>query len=508
MPFRAGLSRDHVFLLPPQVDDWIPAGHVARVIDEAVELLDFSAIEGRFHHRGAGAPAYHPKMLLKLLIYGYLTHRFSSRKMSAACRDDLAMMWLAQLEHPKHSTIAEFRQQHLAEIPGWMAQVVLLCVELGMVGFRLGALDGSKIQADASKHKAMSYQRLQELIPTLEAEIAQLVAQHADADRQEDGPSALPTAPLDRLRDRLARIQQAKADLEARWAAEHPTAETPPPKEQINFTDPDSHIMVTKTQGVQQAYNGQLVVDADEGVIVATSLSAHPNDLRELTPTLDAMDATADRQFQQLTADAGYFSADNITDTTARDIDAYIAAGPDQWRTVAGHKVFGKGQFTYDPTADVYRCPADHRLTHRGHRTESVGGGEKRPVEVYKSDRATCGACPLKADCLTPKQTVKTITRGPDDSIRDAMKAKVRTVEGDAIYRARKGIVEPAFGIIKETLGFRQFSLRGISKVTGEWGLVALAYNVRKIGQKLQRMAQATGAIWTIQRLRAAQAAQ
>ena len=222
MRFRAGLSRDHVFLLPPRVDEWLPAGHWARGVDEAVELLDLSKIEASFHSTGAGAPAYPPKMLLKLVIYGYLTQRFSSRKISAACRDDLAMLWLARMEQPKHSAIADFRQRHVTEIPGWMAQVVLLCVDLGMVGFRLGAIDGSKFQADASKHKAMSYQRMQEAIPALEAEIAQLVAAHGEADQQKGSPPA-----------------------------DHPDAETPPSTAQLNFTDAESHIMVTKAQGVR-----------------------------------------------------------------------------------------------------------------------------------------------------------------------------------------------------------------------------------------------------------------
>ena len=509
MQFRGGLPRNHVFLLPPQVDEWLPAGHMARIVDEAVELMDLSQAEATFHQTGAGAPAYPPKTLLKLLTYGYLTQRFSSRRMSTACREDLAMMWLARLEQPKHSAIADFRKRHVEDIPGWMAQIVLLCADLGMVGFRLGAIDGSKLQADASKHKAMSYERMQEAIPALEAEIAQLMRAHAVADDQEVSPPAVPADRLARLRERLARIQQAKADLEARWASEHPDALAPPDKVQWNFTDPESHIMVTKTRGVQQAYNSQIAVDAAEGVIVATTCSAHPNDIQELIPTLEAVpESTGGRQFEQITADAGYFSADNVEAAEAHQVDAYIAAGADQWHTVAGQQRFGRGQFTFDPAANAYRCPASKRLSHHGERKESVGGGGTRIVDIYRSNRATCGACPLKDQCLTPKQSVKTIKRGADDGLRDAMKAKVRSENGDAIYRTRKGVVEPAFGTIKETLGFRQFSLRGLTKVTGEWMLICLSYNIRKIYQKLQKLITQTGGVWTIARLRAAQAAQ
>jgi transposase len=496
-------------LLPPRVDEWIPAGHVARVVNEAVDLMDLSDLEATFHTTGAGAPAYHPKMLLKLLSYGYLTQRFSSRRISQACREDLAMMWLAQLEQPKHSAVADFRKRHVDALPGWLAQIVLLCADLGMVGFRLGAIDGSKLQADASKHKALSYQRMQEVLPALEAEIATLVAAHGVADQQETAPPAVSADRLGRLRERLAHIQQAQADLEARWAAEHPEAPTPPAKAQWNFTDPDSHIMVTKTRGVQQAYNGQIAVDAQEGVIVGASLSAHPNDLQELIPTLEAVaNATGGRQFAQLTADAGYFSADNVAAVDAQHIDAYIAAGPDEWRTSGGQTRFGKGQFTYDADTNTYRCPAMQVLPWYRTRKESVGGGEERIVDVYRADRATCRACSLRDQCLPPKQARKTVTRGPDDGLRDAMKAKVRSESGDALYRTRKGQVEPAFGIIKETLGFRQFSLRGQTNVTGEWAFVCMAYNLRKIGHKIRRIADETGEVFTIAGLRAARAAQ
>ena len=510
MQFRAQMSRNHEFLLPPRVDEWIAPGHMARVIDEAIDLMDLAEEEAAFHTTGAGAPAYPPKLLLKLLTYGYLTQRFSSRRISAACREDLAMLWLARMAQPKHSVVAEFRKRHVEAIPGWMAQIVLLCMDLGMVGLRLGAIDGSKIKSDASKHKAMSYGRMQQVIPELEAEISKLVAAHGVADDQDGGVEVVPPDRLERLAERLAHIQQAKSDLEARWTEAHPEDPAPPDQAQWNFTDPESHIMVTKNQGVQQAYNGQIAVDAAEGVILGATISDHSNDMQELIPTLEAVvDMTGGSQFAQVTADAGYFSVDNIRALDADPrIEGYLAAGPDQWRKVDGHTLFGKGQFHYDAEADAYQCPAGEMLPWRRTRTESVGGGESRTVAVYQGDRATCGACPLKDQCLTPKQSKKTITRGPDDEVRDAMKAKVRTPEGDAIYRTRKGQVEPAFGIIKETLGFRQFSLRGRTKVTGEWALVCLTYNLRKIGRKIQRIAQKTGEVCTISGLRTANGAQ
>ena len=501
MRFRTGWDPDQPLLLPPRPDEWLSPGHLARVVSEAVDAWDLSTAEAAFHSRGPGASAYPPKLLLKLLLYGYLPQRFSSRRISEACREDLAFLWLSRLTQPKHSTIAAFRQQHSADLPGWMAQVVCLCMDLGMVGFRLGAVDGTKIHSDASKHKAMSYQRMKEVIPQLKKELAHWVAAH-ETDAVPPAPE-LPADHVERVQERLARIQQAKADLEARWVLDHPDDPEPEAKAQINFTDPESAIMVTKNQGVQQAYNAQIVVDAQEGVIVGTALSAHPHDVREFEPALEAVEATTGRPFAQVTADAGYFSADNVTAANAQQVDAYIAAGSDQWRTVKGHKLFGKGQFVYDAETNTYQCPAHQELPYRGDRTESIGGGQKRHVAVYRGERATCGACPLKDQCTASKNKAKQLTRGADDAIRDAMKAKVRTPEGDAVYRQRQGIVEPAIGILKETRGFRQFSMRGMEKVTGEWTLLILAFNIRKIARKLTRLAEETGKYWTLMHLRA-----
>ncbi len=250
MKFRTGVPRNEPLTLPAVVDDWIGPDHLVRVIERVVDALDLSQVEAKFHDQGAGAPAYAPKLLVKLLTYGYLTHRFSSRRISQATQEDLGFIWLARMEQPKHSVIAAFRQDHVDHIPGWLAQVILLCIDEGMVGWKLGALDGTKIHADASKHKAMSYGRMTKAIAELEAELQQIVAAHGAADHE------------DRAREKLAAIRQAQADLKAKWAQDHPTDAELPESAQINFTDPESHIMVTKTQGLQQAYNAQIVVDA------------------------------------------------------------------------------------------------------------------------------------------------------------------------------------------------------------------------------------------------------
>jgi len=360
--FRVGVPLDQPLALPALVDDWIGPDHLARVVDQVVDAWDLSDVEAAFHDQGPGAPAYPPKLLLKLFAYGYLTHRFSSRRISLACREDLGVMWLARLEQPKHSVISTFRQQHVDELPEWLAQVVLLGVEAGMVGWKLGAVDGTKIHADASKHQAMSHGRMTTVIPQLEEELKKLVAAHGAADEALPADPTVTAGPADhegRIRERLAAIRQAQADLKTQWAKDHPMDAEPPDGAQINFTDPESHIMVTKNQGVQQAYNGQIVVDAQDGIIVAAVVSAHPNDMEELGPAMEAVEATAGHTFEQTVVDAGYFSASNVQTLEDLGTDGYLAAGSDDWRTLKGQKLFGKGQFRYGPEADTFRCPGD-----------------------------------------------------------------------------------------------------------------------------------------------------
>jgi transposase len=521
MKVRAGRRPDQDWLLPPRMDEWIPPGHLARVVDATVARLDLRAVHARYHQAGAGAPPYDPALLLRVLIYGYLTQRLSSRKMARACEEDLPMLWLARGERPRHSVLAAFRAQCAAEIPGWMAQVVLLATELGLVGWQLGAVDGSKIHADASKHQAMSYQRMQEVVPKLKAEIAALVAAHGAADVA-DGAAPPPVPPdrLARLETRLAKIQAAMAALEATAAAAaadppapvapDPATATPSPTPtpspspsptpapgstpaptpspapgaQYNFTDPESAIMVTKTQGVQQAYNTQILVDATAGLIVGLAVSAHAADTTELGAVLDS--TVAGRVPAQVLADAGYGAAANLRDLAARHIDAYVAVGaagdpPGQDERVR------KAHFTYDAATDRYHCPQDQALEYHRTRTASRGGGRYEAVRVYRSAAATCAACPLAAQCLTKGRRTRTVERGPDDPVREAMAAKVRTPAGAALYRQRKGIVEPVFGILKEVLGFRQFSRRGLAAVTSEFTLLALAYNIKVLARGTPR---------------------
>jgi transposase len=425
----------------------IPVNHLARFVVDMVAQLDLSAIYKRYGVRGGEAIA--PEALLALIFYGYSTGRFSSRKIERATYEDLGFRFVAGGLHPDHDTIANFRKTFLPELEGLFVQILLLAQLSGVLKVGNLSLDGSKIHADASKSKAVSYGRLKELETTLREEVVRLFEMGEQADQ---GDMELPEGLViqDEIafrRERLENLAQAKAVLEARakeryeaekaeydaklkereakarkrhqkprGKAPKPPEEGPNDKDQYNFTDPDSRIMKNSTNnGYDQHYNAQVAVTQDSMLIVATSLSNHPNDKQEAEPTLDAL-PTELGQPDGVAMDNGYFSASNIEATEERGIEPYIATGREAY----------------------YQCVED-----------LLGNLPDKPAS--------------------------------DASPKEKMAYKLATDIGKEIYRLRKCTVEPVIGIIKEILGFRQFSLRGLKNVTGEWRLVCLAFNLKRI---------------------------
>jgi len=425
----------------------IPANHLARFVVDMVAQLDLSAIYKRYGVRGGEAIA--PEALLALIFYGYSTGRFSSRKIERATYEDLGFRFVAGGLHPDHDTIANFRKTFLPELEGLFVQILLLAQLSGVLKVGNLSLDGSKIHADASKSKAVSYGRLKELETTLREEVARLFEMGEQADQ---GDVELPEGLVlqDEIafrRERLENLAKAKAVLDARakerYEAEKaeydaklkereakarkrhqkprgkepkPPEEGPSDKDQYNFTDPDSRIMKNSTDsGYDQHYNAQVAVTQNSMFIVATSLSNHPNDKQEAEPTLNAFPAELG-QPESVAMDNGYFSASNIKATEDRGIKPYIATG---------------------------------REAH------------------YKRVEDLLGNLPDEPPA--------------DASPKEKMAYKLATEIGKEIYRLRKCTVEPVIGIIKEILGFRQFSLRGLKNVAGEWCLVCLAFNLKRM---------------------------
>jgi len=431
-------SLDQALLLPPSVHDFVPAGHLSRfVVALVTEELDLSAILASYKGE-KGQPPYHPAMMVALLLYAYAVGIYSSRRIAKACIERVDFMAIVALDAPDFRTTSEFRRRHLVALSALFVQVLKLCEQAGLVKLGHVALDGTKINANASKHKAMSYERMKKREPELQAEVDGWLKAAEAADAAEDAAfgvdrrgDEMPDWVADK-QARLAKIRQAKAELEAeakaKAAAEQaarekkngdklrpgrkavPPSDVPEPKAQRNFTDPDSRILKTK-DGYIQGYNAQAAVDAQEQIIVAHTLSNNGNDQAQLAPLLDATKANLGRNPDEVSADAGYCSAANLRTLIRRRIKGYIATGRQK------------------------------------HGTKSATG--KRSV---------------KPGSLLARMNIR-LKRGGHRSR----------------YRLRKQVVEPVFGQIKQARGFRQFLLRGIDKVKAEWAMICTAHNLRKL---------------------------
>ena len=445
---------DQLFLMPPALREWLPEGHLALFISDVVDTLDLTPIFAVYEDGdGRGQPPYHPAMMVKLLVYAYCTGKPSSRQIERATQEQVPYRVLAANQHPDHDSLAAFRQRHLPALAGLFTQVLQLCQRAGLVSLGHVALDGTKVKANASKHKAMSYARMGEAEQKLEQEVAALLTQAERVDAAEDAQygkgrrgDELP-AELARRESRLRKLREAKAALEQeakaraaqaaaaartklaereRQAAEtgqkpkgrppqipDPAQAVPDPKAQRNFTDPDSRIMKDgATKGFEQAYNAQAAVDSRAQIIVAAAVTQEANDTQQLVPLLTQVAANLGQQPTKASADAGYFSEANVTAEQMQGIDLYVT-----------------------PDRQKHGAPA------------APGSGPAPP-----------GA-----------------------TVREQMRHKLQTAEGQAVYQRRKAIVEPVFGQIKEGRGFRRFSFRGKAKVTAEWLLICLTHNLLKL---------------------------
>ncbi|MEO7271574.1 MAG: IS1182 family transposase [Vicinamibacterales bacterium] len=410
-------------LLPPSLRDWLPEGHLAFFVSDLIDQLDLSGITAGYEEEARGYPPYHPVMMTKLLVYAYCVGVFSSRKMQRRLVEDIAFRVLAAGNAPDFRTIADFRKRHLLALQGLFEQVLRVAGVAGAARVGRVAVDGTKIKANASKHKAMSYDRLPEKQRQLREEVRQLLAQAEAADAADDatfGPDQrgdeLP-AELQRRESRLARIREAtralkaRAQAEAAAAGEAPETATPKPKSQYNFTDPESRIMKSP-DGFVQAYNAQVAVDTWQ-LIVGQAVTQETNDKRQLLPMIATIVQQSGEMPPQLLADAGYCSDENLAAIAGLPIDAYIS-------------------------------------------TRKQKHGE-RP-----------GPCP----------------RGPLPAAAtrvDRMSRKLLTRAGAAVYARRKAIVEPVIGQIKAARGFRAFLLRGLTNVQAEWSLVCTTHNILKL---------------------------
>lgn len=438
------IDRNTSYLLPPSLQDWLPENHLARFVVDMVERLDLRELESRYG--GGGKQPYHPSLLLALLFYGYATGVFSSRKLEQATFDSVAFRFITGDTHPDHDTIATFRKRFLGELEGLFVQLLVLAKVMGLLNLGHVSLDGTKVKANASKHKAMSWGYANKLEEQLRREVQELLKKAEQADAEDDPEMDIPDE-LARREDRLAAIERAKAEIERRarerFEAEQTEYEAklkkrraheaktgkkargqepkapqagPGDKDQVNFTDNESRIMPS-SEGFVQAYNAQAGVDIDTHLIVENHLTQQANDKLEIKSALDRLSNMNDSLGKPtgLLADAGYFSESNVKHCASNGVTPYIS-----------------------DRRERHNLPWDERF-------------QSPPP------------CPPDADALC------------------AMQHRLRTPEGRAMYAKRKSTIETVFGIIKEVMGFRRFHLRGFDAARGEWNLVCMAWNMKRL---------------------------
>jgi transposase len=432
--------------LPPSLQDWLPEDHLARFVVEIVDQLDLSSLKAAY--AGRGSQPYNPEMLLALLFYGYANGVFSSRKLERSTYDSVAFRFIAANAHPDHDTIAVFRKRFLPQLKALFVQILLIAQQTGVLKLGTVSLDGTKVKANASKHKALSYNHACKLEEQLKAEVAELLRQ-AEAADEADLPDGMNIPEeLSRRTERLKAIADAKAEIERRAAERYaqekeaydknlaeraekeqetgkkprgPKPQPPEPgvkgKDQVNLTDGESRIMKKSGGGFEQAYNAQAGVDTESMLIVTSHVSQQTNDKRELEPAIANLAALPEAlgTVDTVITDNGFYSETNVGACEKNRITPYIAFGRDQHN---------------QPLMDRFREP------------------------------------------LPPPDNADAVTR---------MKHRLRTLAGKKLYAKRKSTVEPVFGIIKAVMGFRQFLLRGFDAVQGEWDLVCIAWNLKRL---------------------------
>lgn len=389
-------------------------------------------------------------------------------------------MFIAQKHCPNFRVLSDFRKDHAAFFQTCFKQTVQLALALKLASLGHISLDGSKFKANTSKHKAMSYQHLKEQERQLTDEIEALIAQAARCDQEEDQRYQDQTgyelpADLQFKQGRLSKIKAAKQALEAREAELNPDQPIDD-KKQISFADTDARIMGKKGD-FNYRYNGQISVDADQQIIVAQHLSLHANDMQEVEPALTALQDSTGRLPDQLSADNGYFSGNNLEALAQQGVDAYLAPGKGETTPLsplaASERKLVKADFTYHETNDTYTCPGEQTLTVVRHSAE----GQK----IYQGHASVCAECPyFKRCCQSQKGEARTLSSDAQEPLRQQMREKMRQPAAKAVYRQRKVIVEPVFGQIKNS-GFRGFSVRGKDKVAGEFSLVCATHNLKKM---------------------------
>jgi transposase len=477
------------YLFTPSLSDFIGPNDEVHAFAEVTEHLDVSGLDSDFS--GMGQHAYHPRLLLRLLMWGMANRTVSTRKIEIQTHRDVSFIYLAGGQRPDFRTLARFRRRNANKIEGLFKDTVMLCARLGMVKLGHVALDGTKLKADTSKHKAMSYGRMKQEEKRLEKEIEELMQQAEAADNEEDKAFGkdkngynLPEE-LQRREDRLAKICEIREELEQEKREEQHLKEEQTPviedKEQRSFADREARMMLMKRGEFDYAYNAQAGIDEGHGVIVTADLSNEAPDTGHLPEAVEEVRelrqelGKTEEETTEMTEDSGYFSVENIQQE-GNGIELLIASGREN-KDEAGDErdeIYSVEKFTYIKESDSWRCPGG-RLLER----EKNHGKKGRP-KLRRYRCVDCEGCPLRIHCLKPGVEPRQLLVKRKQLISADMRARLKDPVKQAIYRKRKWVAEQVFGQIKEGLGFREFTVRGENFARAQWFFVCVVHNVMK----------------------------
>jgi len=464
MPKFKPYRKDQVMLFPRTIDEYVPQNHLSRLIHQIVEELDTSSIEDTYSPLGQNT--YPPKILIKLLFYGYATGIRSGRKIAVQCETDTAYIYLAQMYRPDFRTINDFRKNHLTQISSYFVAILRMCRELGLISVGQINIDGTKIKANAANRRTKTKEEYQKWLTKIDEKIKQILAEAEATDSRED--QVLKDKRGDELPDQIQDQQKRKDKIQQIMG------KFPDEKEKINLTDPEARFMKDGRYRIDTNYNCQAVL-SQEQLILASEVIREPSDRKALSVMVEATDRNLGQPLLEVAADAGYSSYDNYEYLDKNHKIGYI---PDQnlRKGNARDKPYHQDHFTYDSKKDVFLCPEGKLLKFYKIRREECPY-RKFQVKIYQAK--DCPACPKKSLCT--KARYRTISIEDRKALLLQMRKRLETEIGRKKYLQRLWTAEPFFGHLKYNLGYRHFFLRSLKKVKGEFNLMCIGYNLKKM---------------------------
>lgn len=466
MPLRE-LNREQMWLLPPALEELVPVDHPARFVAEFVDALDhegWAEMEVQMDGDPMGAPAYHPRALLSVWLYGFMTGVRSCRKLETACREQLPYLWLTGWQHPDHNTLWRFYSGHRQGMRSLFKRTVRTALAVGLVDLAVQAVDGTKIRANASGGRNYDAEGLRRLLNKVESKIEDLESQNEAG--EEPSAHRLPQELSDQqtLRERVKQAMEKLASS--------------PGLKRINLTDSDARLMKSR-QGIVPSFNAQAVVsrvtvpgEASAMLMTAADAYANPDDHAQLIPMLEQAEEITGTEAPLTLADAGYHSGKNLKECALTGRRVIM---PDSKRKTLANP-FHKDRFVYDEANDSYICPKGQRLRF----TRYIQANTAR-VRLYRASAGVCLRCPAFGECTIDRVHGRGIGIGPHDEILRRHRALMATEEAKRASMRRGQLIEPVFGILKEQMGLRRFHLRGVVNVAAEWTLSATAFNLRTL---------------------------